>query len=598
MPVSGEPISGEEREPGKNENIFQLLDGLDRLQITFSDIEPLPKKTGITHRDLRKTDPENPDAPTEEELLLQKAETVLSWEEAEVCYCRAFDLSVTGETGEEENDHTKKPVLIELSLYDERAMSEEEKQELLPKRRELLEELHLENLQVVRIADEKEWKNREEFEKEGFHIEQITKSPDGKALYYELPALSIEDGVIRFQMNRLTPFVLLSREKASEAGNGEDDFFGGDAEVIKFEDITDAAAEEIRTEENGVRQLLSGGEGYEISLTYENEANIPEGAELVVNEITEKSGDYDVLTEKTEETLQVNADEILSVTFVDLSIEKDGEAIEPAVPVDVQIRLKDKETAQTKEEVSVVHFGDETEILDADTENAEDAEVVSFTADGFSVYAVVYTVDFHWGDVTYDLSGGRSLLFSTLLKILDVREFSIEDVADIRFSDPELLSVAKLEGLEAIQEALQNINIAQESPAITEDDFEADKYNEAVVESPDNDESERTVFLDTVIAPEDVTWSTDWLLTSLQPFETIETLSVTLKNGQTVRITVTDAQSATLNGFTYTIDIDGCLAVNRAMYPLVMYTMMTKMAKMTITFFVVPMLIIILSCIR
>ena len=46
----------------------------------------------------------------------------------------------------------------------------------------------------------------------------------------------------------------------------------------------------------------------------------------------------------------------------------------------------------TAEEVKAVHFGSETEVLDADSRAQASGTEVSFTAESFSVYAIVGTV--------------------------------------------------------------------------------------------------------------------------------------------------------------------------------------------------------------
>ena len=114
-----------------------------------------------------------------------------------------------------------------------------------------------------------------------------------------------------------------------------------------------------------------------------------------------------------------------------------------------------------------------------------DGNTVSFDVTGLSIYAVTgYTVDFHWGEYTYSIEGESEIKLSALLEKLGVTEITVADVAEVAFSDPVLVEV------EAIK-----------------------------------DEAEQT---------------TDWLLRSLAPFHTDETLTLTLKNGKSVEIKVTD----------------------------------------------------------
>ena len=77
--------------------------------------------------------------------------------------------------------------------------------------------------------------------------------------------------------------------------------------------------------------------------------------------------------------LGVNADSITKAKLFDISIKKDGKEIQPNGKVGVEIKLKE----DVFENAQVVHFGEQTEILDATTEG----NIVSFETGGFSVYA-------------------------------------------------------------------------------------------------------------------------------------------------------------------------------------------------------------------
>lgn len=89
-----------------------------------------------------------------------------------------------------------------------------------------------------------------------------------------------------------------------------------------------------------------------------------------------------------------------------------------------------------------------------------------------------YTVDFHWGDYIYNMEGEGEITLSSLLEKLGVTEITAADVANVTFSNPEYIAIEQLDS--------------------------------------------------------------DWLLRSLAPFDTEETLTLTLSNGQSVRIKVTD----------------------------------------------------------
>lgn len=170
--------------------------------------------------------------------------------------------------------------------------------------------------------------------------------------------------------------------------------------------------------------------------------------------------------------------------------------------------------------MNVVHFADTADGEAAEILNASVIDgAVQFESTGFSVYVVTYTVDFHWNGFTFNLAGGDTILLSELLEILktgydelnsdstDVYDTEVltaliehpESIEDVEFSDPELIRIQKLEILD--------------SQELIEDD-----YSEELIENT----------------------HPDWLLTSLAPFQTEETLAILLKTGETLEIAVTD----------------------------------------------------------
>ena len=126
----------------------------------------------------------------------------------------------------------------------------------------------------------------------------------------------------------------------------------------------------------------------------------------------------------------------------------------------------------------------EIEILPA---HVDDNGNIVFETDGFSV--IYFTVDFHYIDRVYSLPGGESMLLSKLLAELGM-DFDAALIESVEFSDSGLLDVAEVFG-------------------------------------------------------EDGETVTDWELTSLLPFGSQETLTVTFLNGQVLTLDVTDAAGDT-----------------------------------------------------
>lgn len=137
------------------------------------------------------------------------------------------------------------------------------------------------------------------------------------------------------------------------------------------------------------------------------------------------------------------------ITFKDA----DGNEIEPLVPVRVSFFAAD--IANAAEDATVVHVGDNGkakvvgQVADSDLDAEPSDDEVVFDADQFSVYAVVYTVDFHYGDHTYNMNGDSSVRLSELLDSLKIEKdedgniLTADDVSDAQFSDDSLVSVSR-----------------------------------------------------------------------------------------------------------------------------------------------------------
>ena len=164
--------------------------------------------------------------------------------------------------------------------------------------------------------------------------------------------------------------------------------------------------------------ISASGEAYRITVDYDETAGIPDGAELEVTEIlpgntAEQEGDpentdpeseeaaeetgtlsYEEYTEMTFEALGLDTGSFSYARFFNIKIvDENGEKVEIAAPVDVKIELTDKESWEESEDTTqVVHFADGSDsgdVIKITTEAAEAGQVVSFEAEGFSVYAIV-----------------------------------------------------------------------------------------------------------------------------------------------------------------------------------------------------------------
>ena len=141
--------------------------------------------------------------------------------------------------------------------------------------------------------------------------------------------------------------------------------------------------------------LASDGKNYKVTVTYGPETEIPERAELEVEEILPgENGDasmpsaYDEYVSKTENVLGMEEGSAGYIRLFDIRIvDKDDHGVKyqpkEGTTVDVKIELADM---GEDTHASVVHF-DENEIATR-LENTIDGDTVSFETDSFSIFAI------------------------------------------------------------------------------------------------------------------------------------------------------------------------------------------------------------------
>ena len=251
--------------------------------------------------------------------------------------------------------------------------------------------------------------------------------------------------------------------------------------------------------------LEADGDGCHVTVTCSADAEIPSDARLEVGEIPMTAAEYGDYYAQTQSAVSENI-EITRARFFDITILVGEEEVQPAVPVSIAMTMDDS-TLKKNEEQHVFHFSGEPETLDVLTED----DTLSFETDGFSVFGVVYTVDFTYGDYTYYMRGDSEMLLSELLLRLGIDVSLKNSAAGFSEDMPE--------GLVALE-------------AMYDDD---------------------TV--------------TDWKITSLAPFNTEHTLTVTLDSGVQIKIGVTDSQTGTWsngnNGSgTWTLNDEGVLTIS------------------------------------
>ena len=154
--------------------------------------------------------------------------------------------------------------------------------------------------------------------------------------------------------------------------------------------------------------LTARGADYAVTVTYNEDAGIPDGATLSVAEVPEGSDAYEEYRLQAIEALKSEgsvgeSETVQFARFFDVRIMHEGQKLEPLASVTVTIQFDEAVELGADQSASAVHFADtDIEVLDAQTNGDEvagdAADTLSFEQDSFSVTGTVVTG-------TTDLSG-------------------------------------------------------------------------------------------------------------------------------------------------------------------------------------------------
>ena len=307
-------------------------------------------------------------------------------------------------------------------------------------------------------------------------------------------------------------------EDASEAESAEESAPAETESAAEEAEKTEEKAEiqeQPKADDKVTKTLVTKGADYTVTMTYTADAKIPAGARLSAKEILPTAYNYKGYFNKAADALNLS-DEQKSNTyarFFDIKILLGNSEVTPAAPVQVEITYNKPQEKSANAEMNAVHFSKEgPEVIAAETTQADaatgDVNAVGFEAGSFSVYGVMYTVDFETADGgTYSIPGTSSIALSDLLYAIGL-DISIEDVVNVEFSDPSLISVAR---------------IAVDTTVTTNAGSDGEDPSEVGV-------------------GEYVVSAGDWLLTSLKAFNSNEVLTITTSDGTKHLVNVTDAQ--------------------------------------------------------
>lgn len=363
---------------------------------------------------------------------------------------------------------------------------------------------------------------------------------------------------------------------------------------------------ELAEQEPQVFALTGSANRVDVTVLYE-EGAFPEGTTMEVKTV----GNRNVIT-AINETVSEENKEVVRVQAVDIIFrDTEGTEIEPRKPIRVTMKSRSVPQAATEKPV-VVHVDDNAGPAVIETSTPEDEpedtrEAVTFEAGSFSIYAIVYTVDFHWeaNGQTFDFSipGGGFVSLEHLVEALGISEAetyypnrtepaeeSIQeseeaisetegndgtteteehnpgeesgtDVRNVLFEEAISLNripvsentkkfVAEVERVDFSSPELVWIGKVEETAAvgtIKESNGLNVEYSADLSQSQIEEINAQTLE------------AGDWALISVLPFSNEETLTVTMKNGDRFTVQVTDAQLSktfiTSEGETYRVTV-------------------------------------------
>ena len=351
-----------------------------------------------------------------------------------------------------------------------------------------------------------------------------------------------------------TEFTIESDQNNEQFLNKEDDSIEGIA-------ATDEDLENVNTEEEK-NELPKEDVSYPamsfstslsdtLVLVEAPEGALPENTEMRIEEVNS-----DGLIESINESIKNDEDisgnkRVDQAKAFDITFIYNDEIVEPDLPLKVSItslfmeKIDDEPLLYHMEEndevgkvASVVPNEEELEVIseeysDAIKEHEEISELtsdntVSFESDSFSVYVIVYTVDFHYeiNEEFFELSipGGSYIALRDIIDVLGVKEGGsvqefIADVETVEFSDPNLVWVGKADQETTLGSLKETNNLVVE--------YSAELNEEELRE------------IDSKIVQEG-----EWILISILPFESEESLTITLTDGEVYVIGITDSKPA------------------------------------------------------
>jgi hypothetical protein len=377
------------------------------------------------------------------------------------------------------------------------------------------------------------------------NLTDITDITDAHNTHYEMDENgTLKSASFRGALPQTVAFVQIVKKTVTETTTQKETEKATEKETQKVtekytEKITGKAAEkttETETEKEDVKAEVPASAAmpavaFDQKVTTENgtvmvhidaeEGAFEEGTSMTVTPVTR----HDILDKAIDAAGGKGAAAAMDITFT----KADGTKTEPLKPIHVKMISP---VLNHAEEAHVVHVADSgtidvvarksdgktIESTSSEAASSDAKNAVSFESDSFSVYAIVYTVDFEYSVngkmYQFSLPGGEKIALSDLIEVLGI------------IGDTNNGEKAAFNSVDSFLKEVANVEFSDES----------------LVKVTKNEEGN------------------DWTLESLQAFNTEESLTITMKNGDVLTIKVTDAQLTkdvlTASGETYTITVE------------------------------------------
>lgn len=172
------------------------------------------------------------------------------------------------------------------------------------------------------------------------------------------------------------------------------------AEAVSFSSDAFSVYCVVRVREVITKNLpAANGRTYQINIEYGQDSGIQETSEIRAQEIREGTAAYEEYRRQIVDTIGSDAQDVAISGLYDISIWNGDEKVNPDADVKVSVKLLEEGAIPEDENLRVIHFEGENETPVEIEDFKVEGDTVSFSTDGFSVFAIAYTVDLSYEDL-------------------------------------------------------------------------------------------------------------------------------------------------------------------------------------------------------